>query len=79
MMRRTYADAAAVLVIDPGIEPLLLSTSTKERRSLGILTSGWTQRLWTLQEAVVAVNLIFKFSCYSSFRTARGFGRRVHC
>ncbi|ETW84673.1 hypothetical protein HETIRDRAFT_416339 [Heterobasidion irregulare TC 32-1] len=60
-MGRTYADASAVLVTDAGIRCYSRS-SALEDVALGVLTSGWMQRLWTLQEGLLAKKLIFELS-----------------
>ncbi|KAK0482460.1 hypothetical protein IW261DRAFT_1362437 [Armillaria novae-zelandiae] len=60
-MTLTYANARAVLVIDAGIRSHSLS-SPLEDTALAILTSGWMQRLWTLQEGLLAKKLIFELS-----------------
>jgi hypothetical protein len=61
LMAQTYRVAAAVLVIDGGIRSCSLSASPEEKL-LRVMSSGWMQRLWTLQEAVLARRLIFEFS-----------------
>lgn len=60
LMYRTYREAAAVLVVDSSIN----SCSTRaplEERQLRVATSGWVQRLWTLQETAVAKVVVFEF------------------
>jgi hypothetical protein len=60
MMRETYADADAVLVLN---NHLLY----RKKPELGlevlamILATSWTRRLWTLQEGVLAKRLVFQF------------------
>ncbi|EMD40983.1 hypothetical protein CERSUDRAFT_80629 [Gelatoporia subvermispora B] len=61
LMGQTYRKAAKVLVIDSGIGSCSIRASGEERL-LRVATSGWMQRLWTLQEAVLAPQLIFQFS-----------------
>lgn len=61
LMAQTYRVAAAVLVIDGGIRSCSLSASPEEKL-LRVMSSGWMQRLWTLQEAVLARRLVFEFS-----------------
>ncbi len=61
LMAQTYRDAAVVLVLDTGIQ-LCSSTVPLEEKLLRVLISGWMQRLWTLQEAVLAKKLVFLFS-----------------
>ncbi|KAI0735841.1 hypothetical protein C8Q76DRAFT_792347 [Earliella scabrosa] len=60
-MARTYINASAVLVIDAGIHACS-KTAPLEEKLLRVLTSGWMQRLWTLQEAMLAHKLYFEFS-----------------
>lgn len=61
MMGRIYSEAVGVLVLDGGLQlcPSVEPTSTK---ILHVLTCGWMRRLWTLQEAVLAKDLVFAFS-----------------
>lgn len=61
LMGDTYRNAAKVLVIDSGVRQCSTGT-TVEQILLRIVTSGWMQRLWTLQEAVLAKELTFELS-----------------
>ncbi|EMD32896.1 hypothetical protein CERSUDRAFT_98909 [Gelatoporia subvermispora B] len=63
VMGETYRKAAKVLVIDSGIRSCSIHASIEDKL-LRIVTSGWMQRLWTLQEAVLAkkLELIIQFS-----------------
>ncbi|KAK0431198.1 hypothetical protein EV421DRAFT_197173 [Armillaria borealis] len=61
LMAETYRNAGAVLVIDSDIRSCSLSAPLEERL-LHIISSGWMQRLWTLQEGLLARNLIFEFA-----------------
>jgi hypothetical protein len=61
LMAQTYKDAAVVLVIDSGIRSTSISAS-REEKLLRVLSSGWMQRLWTLQEGLLANRLVFEFS-----------------
>ncbi|KAF2973176.1 hypothetical protein GQX73_g431 [Xylaria multiplex] len=61
MMARTYSEAAAVLVLDSGLQRCY-STEPPDLKVLRVLTSGWMQRLWTLQEAVLAKELYLVFA-----------------
>ncbi|EMD32913.1 hypothetical protein CERSUDRAFT_126427, partial [Gelatoporia subvermispora B] len=61
MIGETYQRAHAVLVLDSGIQSCSVA-APMEQKLLCIVTSRWMQRLWTLQEAVLASNLIFQFS-----------------
>ncbi|KAK0471370.1 hypothetical protein IW261DRAFT_896440 [Armillaria novae-zelandiae] len=61
LMAETYRKADAVLVIDSGIRTCSRSDPLEERL-LRIISSAWMQRLWTLQEALLARKLIFEFA-----------------
>ncbi|PCH44974.1 hypothetical protein WOLCODRAFT_139356 [Wolfiporia cocos MD-104 SS10] len=61
LMAQTYRDAEIVLVIDAGIRSCSVNSSTEEKL-LRVLTSGWMQRLWTLQEAILSRKLVFEFA-----------------
>jgi len=61
LMAQTYRNATAVLVLDAGILACS-SAAPLEERLLRVVTSGWMQRLWTLQEALLARKLYFAFS-----------------
>ncbi|OCH91924.1 hypothetical protein OBBRIDRAFT_833835 [Obba rivulosa] len=54
-------DAAVVLVIDSGVYSCSINAPSEEKL-LCVITSGWMQRLWTLQEAILARKLVFEFS-----------------
>ncbi|KAJ5963875.1 uncharacterized protein N7479_003751 [Penicillium vulpinum] len=60
LMALTYRNAAIVLVIDSGIRSVSIS-APRETKLLRVVSSGWMQRLWTLQEAVLAKKLVFEF------------------
>ncbi|CAO3568141.1 unnamed protein product [Mortierella alpina] len=59
-LRHIYFNAGATLVVDAGLIGLI---STKAKSvldlSLAILLSDWTSRIWTLQEGVLALKLLF--------------------
>ncbi|KAI1099363.1 hypothetical protein F4804DRAFT_322111 [Jackrogersella minutella] len=61
MMGQTYREAAAVLVLDSGLQ-LCHSTEPPAAKILRVLASGWMRRLWTLQEAVLARTLYLVFA-----------------
>ncbi|SJL08716.1 uncharacterized protein ARMOST_12085 [Armillaria ostoyae] len=61
LMAETYRNAGAVLVIDSGIRSCSVSAPLEEKL-LHIISSGWMQRLWTLQEGLLARKLIFEFA-----------------
>jgi hypothetical protein len=60
-MKRTYECADRVLVLDKALTEVS-SSSTLVDISARIFVSEWMQRLWTLQEAVVARKLSFQLS-----------------
>lgn len=62
LMAGTYANADKVLVIDGGIRVQASLSGPKEECLLRIATSGWMQRLWTLQEGMLARELYFEVS-----------------
>ncbi|MCJ1244651.1 hypothetical protein MMC30_001850 [Trapelia coarctata] len=57
-IRDVYINAASVLVIDKTIEECA-SSSTTERLYAHIYLSGWMQRMWTYEEAVLAREILF--------------------
>ncbi|THV03940.1 hypothetical protein K435DRAFT_747127 [Dendrothele bispora CBS 962.96] len=61
LMAQTYREAHAVLVIDSGIRTCSV-TSPLEEKLLRVTSSAWMQRLWTLQEGMLAKDLVFQFS-----------------
>ncbi|EMD32910.1 hypothetical protein CERSUDRAFT_68326 [Gelatoporia subvermispora B] len=61
LMGQTYRQATKVFVIDSGIRSCSVNAPTEEKL-LRVVTSGWMQRLWTLQEAVLASELIFQLA-----------------
>ncbi|KAI0746901.1 hypothetical protein C8Q80DRAFT_1066456, partial [Daedaleopsis nitida] len=62
LMAKTYAGADKVLVIDAGIRSLCANTTPLEEVLLRIATSGWMQRIWTLQEGLLAREMYFEFA-----------------
>ncbi len=60
LMAATYAYAEKVLVIDAGIQSQCSLASSREEYLLRIATSGWMQRIWTLQEGILARELFFE-------------------
>lgn len=66
-MRICYGRANRVLVIDTDLvstqlEPELNASDRRDVMNASILASSWQQRLWTLQEAVMAKKLWFQFA-----------------
>lgn len=66
-MRICYGRANRVLVIDTDLmstqlEPQLNASDRRDVMNVCILASNWQQRLWTLQEAVMAKKLWFQFA-----------------
>lgn len=57
-MRQSYQNANIVLVLDADVKGSS-SDCTSEELLIRITCSGWIQRLWTLQEGVLAQNLYF--------------------
>ncbi|RPA83517.1 hypothetical protein BJ508DRAFT_304703 [Ascobolus immersus RN42] len=60
-MRHVYERAEAVIVIDRQVMSIDLETTAMEDQLFAILTCGWMQRLWTLQEGILAKKLYFVF------------------
>uniref|UniRef100_L2FVB6 Heterokaryon incompatibility domain-containing protein n=1 Tax=Colletotrichum fructicola (strain Nara gc5) TaxID=1213859 RepID=L2FVB6_COLFN len=61
MMAETYQRATAVIVLDAGLQIFRYESSSVEA-TLHLLTSSWMRRLWTLQEAVLAQNIVVAFA-----------------
>ncbi len=60
-MARVYSTASIVLVLDSTLRTVDVGTSSAARVLLQLITSPWNHRLWTLQEALLARELIFAF------------------
>ena len=60
-MRQVYEEAAYVLVVDNTLLPFAYKEIGVLEAGLRLFTSPWMQRLWTLQEAVLAKNLVIQF------------------
>ncbi|PBK87259.1 hypothetical protein ARMGADRAFT_972065 [Armillaria gallica] len=60
LMTETYTDADKVLVLDGGLRTACKVSSPKEECLLRIATSGWLQRIWTLQEGMLGHELHFE-------------------
>lgn len=61
IMARVYSTASVVLVLDSTLRAVDVGTSSAARVLLHVITSPWNHRLWTLQEAVLARELVFAF------------------
>lgn len=61
LMGKAYLDAEFVLVLDSTIQACS-SKATLNELLLHVALSPWMRRLWTLQEAMLAKKLVFKFS-----------------
>ncbi|KAJ7310120.1 hypothetical protein DFH08DRAFT_1046716 [Mycena albidolilacea] len=59
-MKETYADADKVLVLDEGLRTSCSLSTPREECLLRIATSGWMQRVWTLQGGMLAHELHFE-------------------
>ena len=60
-MARVYSTASIVLVLDSTLRTVDVGSSSAARVLLQLLTSPWNHRLWTLQEASLARELVFAF------------------
>src|SRR5208282_6397398 len=61
LMARTYSSASVVLVFDEGIEQIMSSDPIHEKMFV-IFISTWVQRLWPLQEVMLADELVFRLA-----------------
>jgi hypothetical protein len=61
LMRETYAHAEKVLVLDQYLENVKYRGMTEFEQCLRIVCTGWTRRLWTLQEGILAKTIFFQF------------------
>jgi hypothetical protein len=61
MMRETYQNAVAVLVLDGWLQTQRIAGLPDHEVLMMIISSAWNSRLWTLQEGVLAQNLFFQF------------------
>lgn len=62
MMRQTYEDACAVLVLDSWLQLQKIDDMDDAEILLKIVCSAWNSRLWTLQEGALAKALYFQFA-----------------
>lgn len=60
LMRRTYEDAAQVLVLDYSLESVS-AAADPEDLLIRVTRAGWMRRLWTLQEGALARRLFIQF------------------
>jgi hypothetical protein len=61
MMKRTYAEAEKVLVLDRSLYEVDLTDTVEAEPWYRIISSPWMTRLWTYQESIYARNLHFHF------------------
>ncbi|VUC19908.1 unnamed protein product [Clonostachys rosea] len=61
LMRKTYENAAAVLVLDSWLYETTCEDKSLLENLLKIFASTWTRRLWTLQEGALAKSLQVQF------------------
>ena len=76
IMAHVYSTASIVLVLDSTLRTVDVSTSSAARVLLQLITSPWNHRLWTLQEALLAQELIFAF--HDGLYKAWDLWRRAH-
>ncbi|KAI0694839.1 hypothetical protein C8Q76DRAFT_758355 [Earliella scabrosa] len=62
LMEETYRKADKVVVFDEGIRTLCACITPHKEIFFRIATSSWMQRVWTLQEALLARELYFELS-----------------
>ena len=65
-MRNIYERAAAVLVLDAGLQEIPRSAPVVER-CVRLHQSFWQRRLWTFQEGMLAQELYYRFSDKSQY------------
>lgn len=61
MMRKTYEDATAVLVLDSWLSSCEITPGSDVEPLVRIFVSHWNRRLWTFQEGALAKKLYFQF------------------
>ena len=54
-MKRTYEEASCVLVLDSSLRYYDCAELLVRERAYRIVTSAWSRRLWTLQEAMLSI------------------------
>lgn len=62
MMRQTYENARAVLVLDSWLQTCRIDSIPHHEVLMMIISSAWNSRLWTLQEGALAKELFFQFA-----------------
>ena len=60
-LRETYTKAEYVLALDSRLQLISLRETRPVETLLRVFSCGWTFRLWTLQEAILAKRLWFQF------------------
>ncbi|KIW66997.1 hypothetical protein PV04_06275 [Phialophora macrospora] len=53
LMRQTYRDASSVVVLDAWLNNMSIAKLSRPEIMFRIALSGWTRRLWTLQEGML--------------------------
>ena len=62
LMRKTYQEAAVVVVIDAWLHQQQVQSITNVELFMRITLSGWTRRLWTFQEGSINRNVSMIFA-----------------
>ncbi|KAH8773691.1 hypothetical protein F5883DRAFT_661661 [Diaporthe sp. PMI_573] len=76
-MASSYECADTVLVLDAELQAWPYTSATDEEALLRIVTSGWTTRVWTLSEGIVAKRLVFKLA--DTMLDYASFGDKLRC
>jgi hypothetical protein len=61
-MRKTYTEAAKVLVVETYLTQHAASAMSPREKVLRVYCSTWASRLWTLQEGYLARSLMIQFA-----------------
>lgn len=61
-MAASYECADSVLVLDAELQAWSYASATDEEALFRIVSSGWTTRVWTLSEGILAKRLVFKLA-----------------
>ena len=81
LMRKTYHEAAAVLVLDEWLSSCSAQCVPAADIMLRIMLSGWTRRLWTFQEGMLGrqVWILFADQLVSMNEVARAVRASLEC